>query len=155
MPIAAKFSKEFYAKLGHGIADELVDWFNKVDTTYRSEFRELFQVNFARFDAKLEQRLGAVKADLEQRATQIEAKLEQRLAEIKAELREEISGLRTELHEAIATLRTELREEITMLRAEFRAELSAGLSGLESRLIKWMFVFWVGTLGTVVALIKL
>ena len=64
MPIAAKFSKEFYAKLGHGIADELVDWFNKVDTTYRSEFRELFEVNFARFDAKLEQRLAEVKAEL-------------------------------------------------------------------------------------------
>ena len=107
MPIAAKFSKEFYAKLGHGIADELVDWFNKVDATYRSEFRELFEVNFARFDAKLEQRLAENK---------------------------------TELHEEIAAL---------------RAELSSGLSGLESRLIKWMFVFWVGTLGTVVALIKL
>ena len=107
MPIAAKFSKEFYAKLGHGIADELVDWFNKVDTTYRSEFRELFEVNFARFDAKLEQRL----------------------AETKAELREEIAALRGEL------------------RTEF--------SGLEARLIKWMFVFWVGTLGTIVALIKL
>ncbi len=107
MPIAAKFSEEFYAKLGHGIADELVDWFNKVDTTYRSEFRELFEVNFARFDAKLEQRL----------------------AETRAELREEIAALRAELH------------------TEF--------SGLEARLIKWMFVFWVGTLGTIVALIKL
>ncbi|MFQ5705706.1 MAG: hypothetical protein ACE5HT_17040, partial [Gemmatimonadales bacterium] len=118
----AKFSKEFYTKLGHGIADELVDWFNNVDTTYRSEFRELFEVNFARFDAKLEQRL----------------------AEIKAELREEV-----------AALRAELREEIAVLRAELRTEFRSGLSGLEARLIKWMFVFWVGTLGTVVALIKL
>ena len=42
MPIAAKFSKEFYAKLGHGIADELVDWFNKVDTTRVPSFAPLF-----------------------------------------------------------------------------------------------------------------
>ena len=96
MPIAAKFSKEFYAKLGHGIADELVDWFNKVDETYRSEFRELFELNFARFDAKLEQRLAEVKAELDRR-----------------------------------------------------------LAGLESRLVKWMFIFWVGALGTVIALLKL
>ena len=129
MPIAAKFSKEFYAKLGHGIADELVDWFNKVDTTYRSEFRELFEVNFARFDAKLEQRL----------------------AEIKAELRQDIAAL----EQRLVQLKAELREDIATLRAELRAEFSSGLSGLESRLIKWMFVFWVGTLGTVVALIKL
>ncbi len=125
MPIAAKFSKEFYAKLGHGIADELVDWFNKVDATYRSEFRELFEVNFARFDAKLEQRLAEIKAELREEI----AALEQRLVEFKAELREEIAAL--------------------------RADFSSKLSGLESRLIKWMFLFWVGTLGTVVALIKL
>ncbi len=36
MPITAKFSQEFYDRLGHKVADELVDWFNKVDTTYRS-----------------------------------------------------------------------------------------------------------------------
>ena len=92
MPITAKFSKQFYAKLGHGVADELVDWFNNVDATYRSEFRELFEVHFARFDAKLEQR--------------------------------------------IAELRSELHVEI-------------------SRLLKWYFVFWLGTLGTLVALLKL
>ncbi len=132
MPIAAKFSKEFYAKLGHGIADELVDWFNKVDTTYRSEFRELFEVNFARFDAKLEQRLAEIKAELREEI----AALDQRLVEFKAELRKEIVALDQRL-------------------AEFKAELNSRLSGLEARLIKWMFLFWVGTLGTVVALIKL
>ena len=28
MPRAAHFSEEFYAKLGHGIANEIVAWFN-------------------------------------------------------------------------------------------------------------------------------
>ena len=63
-----------------------------MDATYRSEFRELFDVRFAQFDAKLEQR--------------------------------------------IAELRSELHVEI-------------------SRLLKWYFVFWLGTLGTLVALLKL
>jgi hypothetical protein len=53
MPVTAKFSEEFYAKFGHRVVDELVDWFNKVDVAYRSKFRELFEVHFARFDAKL------------------------------------------------------------------------------------------------------
>ncbi len=93
MPIAAKFSKEFYAKLGHGIADELVDWFNKVDTTYRSEFRELFEVNFARFDAKLEQRLAEIKSELRAEI----AALDQRFVEFKAELDSRLSGLEARL----------------------------------------------------------
>lgn len=54
-----------------------------------------------------------------------DAKLEQRIAEVRAELREEIAELRTAIHAA------------------------------EVRLIRWMFLFWVGSLGTTIALIKL
>jgi len=42
-----------------------VNWFNTVDATYRAELRELNELNFARFDAKLGQRL----AELESRLT--------------------------------------------------------------------------------------
>ena len=46
MPVTAKFSENFYSRLGHDVADEPVDWFNKLDETYRSEFRELFADTF-------------------------------------------------------------------------------------------------------------
>jgi hypothetical protein len=95
MPVTAKFSEEFYARIGHRVADELVDWFNRVDETYRSEFRELFAAHFRAFDAKLEQRI-----------------------------------------------------------AELRAELHREIAELETRLVRWMFLFWVGTLGTMVALFR-
>lgn len=61
-----------------------------------SELREINDLNYARFEAKLEQRI-----------------------------------------------------------AELQGELLASLAGLESRLIRWMFLFWAGTLGTLVALLKL
>jgi hypothetical protein len=35
-----------------------------VDATYRAELRDLNESNFARFDAKLADRLGQVKSDL-------------------------------------------------------------------------------------------
>jgi hypothetical protein len=41
-----------------------VDWFNAVDLTYRADLRELNELNFARFDAKLEQRLAELRAEL-------------------------------------------------------------------------------------------
>ena len=96
MPVTAKLSRKFYEKFGDDITNELVEWFNRVDATYRSELREINELNWARFEAKLEQRI-----------------------------------------------------------AEVRADLSAGLANLETRLIRWMFVFWVGTVGTVIALTKL
>ena len=111
MPFTAKLSRKFYDQFGDEIANELVGLLNIVDQTYRTEMRELNELNFARFDAKLEQRVA-----------ELNAKLEQRTAE---------------------------------LRAELLAELRTGIHGAEVRLIRWMFVFWIGSLGTTIALIKL
>ena len=80
---------------------------NQVDATYRSELRELFEVHFGRFDARLEQRTA-----------HLDAKLEQRLAELKGDLRTEIATSRAEA-------------------------------------LRWNFLFWIGTVGAVMALLKL
>jgi hypothetical protein len=64
VPVTAKLSKRFYDVLGEDVANELVDWFNAVDLTYRADLRELNELNFARFDAKLEQRLAELRAEL-------------------------------------------------------------------------------------------
>jgi hypothetical protein len=75
MPVTAKLSKRFYEVLGEDVANELVDWFNAVDLTYRADLRELNELNFARFDARLEQRL----------------------AELRLEFKQELAGLRVDL----------------------------------------------------------
>ena len=82
MPVTARLSKRFYDQFGDEIAQDLVDWFNQVDATYRTDLREMNEINFARFDAKLEQRL----------------------AETRAEVRAEIRDLRVELREIKAEL---------------------------------------------------
>ena len=86
MPVTARLSKRFYDVLGEDVANELVDWFNAVDLTYRADLRELNELNFARFDAKLEQRL----------------------AQLRAELRTEIAGLRIDFRTELQQVRTEL-----------------------------------------------
>ena len=58
MPVTVRLSKKFHGPLGEDLATELVDWFNQVDATYRSDLRELDESNFQRFDAKLDQRLA-------------------------------------------------------------------------------------------------
>lgn len=64
MPITARLSRKFYERFGDEIANELVEWFNQVDLTYRTELREINEVNYARFEAKLEQRLAELGAVL-------------------------------------------------------------------------------------------
>ena|SRR5438045_3965074 len=94
MPVTAKLSRGFYEKLGDELANELVEWFNQVDATYRTDLRELNELNFARFDAKLEQRV-----------------------------------------------------------AELSGEIRVGLQTLETKLIRWMFLFWIGQAATTVGLV--
>jgi len=64
VPRTIKLSERFYQKFGHDLVDEMVNWFNQTDETYRVELRELNDLNFARFDAKLEQRLAELRGDL-------------------------------------------------------------------------------------------
>jgi len=65
---------------------EMVNWFNQVDATYRSDLREVNELNSSRFDAKLEQRVAQLDAKLDQRVTQLDAKLEQGLAAVRADV---------------------------------------------------------------------
>ena len=41
-----------------------VNWFNSMEDTYRTDLRELNELNFSRFDAKLEQPLAEVESHL-------------------------------------------------------------------------------------------
>jgi len=41
-------SRKFYEKFGDEIANELVQWFNAVDATYKADLRELNESNFQR-----------------------------------------------------------------------------------------------------------
>jgi hypothetical protein len=97
VPVTAKLSRKFYEKLGDDVANELVEWFNSVDATYRSDLRELNELNFARFDAKVEQRWA-----------QLDAKLEQRVAELRAEMRAGFVAADAKLERRLAELETRL-----------------------------------------------
>ncbi len=101
MPVTATLSRKFYEKFGDDLTNELVNWLNQVDATYRSDLRDLNEVNFARFEAKLEQRVTEVKAAVEALESRLEARM----------------------------------------------------SAFEARIIRWMFLFWVGQAVTTVGLV--
>ena len=126
MPVTAKLSRKFYETLGDDVAGELVDWFNAVDATYKSELKETNELNWERFRATLHEETSS----------------------LRAELHESASSLRAELHEAISSLRAELRGEIAALRSDIRAEMKA----MQADLMKWMFIYWSGTVAAILGM---
>ena len=129
MPVTAKLSKRFYDVLGEDVANELVEWLNQVDATYRADLREFNELNFSRFDSKLEQRVVQLEAKVDQRAVQLDAKIDQRIAEV----RELMAGM--------------------------EGRLTAASHDMKAELLKWMFgtIFaaWATLLGAMIALIKI
>ena len=119
MPVTAKLSRKFYERLGDHIANELVDWFNSVDATYRADLERLNELNFQRFDAKVEQRFAQSDAKFEQRIAQLEVKFEQWIAGFESSVEQRI--------------------------VEFEIRLEKGLATVRADLIKWAFLFWIPT----------
>ena len=139
MPVTAKLSQKFYQRFGDDVANELVEWLNAVDTSYRQEFKDLFEANFGRVEARMDElraevrhEMGEVRSDL----GRLESRVDARIDELRAETR---SGFG--------------RVEERMGAVEARTD--AKLSELKSELLRWMFLFWVGTMGTVLATVKL
>ena len=121
MPITAKLSRRFYEALGDDVANELVDWFNAVDLTYHTELRELNDLNWGRFKAELEAGL----------------------ATLRAEFKTDIATFRGEVQQEMAQQRMATEALGSQLRIEMRTQ--------KADLIKWMFLFWLGTVAAEVA----
>ena len=122
MPITAKFSKAFYDTLGHEIADEMVNWFNQADTVYRTQLRELNDLNYARFEAKLDQRFAEQDAKWERRFAEQSAKWERPLGDLSAKV------------EKLAAI------------------VEAQPLAIQANLLKWMVVLWATTILAIVGI---
>lgn len=125
MPVTAKLSKRFYDVLGEDVANELVEWFNAADATYRADLERLNELNFTRFDAKLEQRI----------------------AELRAEMREGFARLDGEMGKES----TRVDSRIDRMEARIEASIQAA----QKENVRWMLGAWATLLGAMIALVKL
>ena len=112
---------------------------NAVDTSYRQEFKDLFEASFGRVEAQMGElraevshEMGEVRSDLGRLESRVDARIDEPRAETRAGFG---------------------RVEERMSAVESRTD--AKLSELKSELLRWMFLFWVGTMGTVLAIVKL
>ena len=147
MPVTAKLSLKFYEKLGEDVANELVEWFNQVDATYRADLRELNELNFARFDAKLEQRIAEVKAQVHEEILGLEGRLEGRLDQRFGGRFQSVDERFQQVDERFERLEKQIRT------LETRVEV--GFATLRADMVKWLFGMWITLLGAMVALTKL
>ena len=93
-----------------------MEWFNQVDLTYRNDLRELNELNFQRFIARLDERVGASEAKAEVRVAALKSELEQRMAALESKVEQRLAAME-------ATLERRLGEQTRWLFAAWASLL--------------------------------
>ena len=116
-------------KLKEDERQEVIDFINGLVTNTSSELkRDIIEIVEERFESKLSRELVNQKLEVVERIASSEIKLNERITKAEAQLNEKIT---TETEK----LRTELVEKITNSKADT---------------IKWMFIFWLGNVLTII-----
>ena len=79
-----------------------------------------------------------------------EKKLSVELVNLKLELMEKISGLEVQLNDRITKVEAHLNERITTSSEKLRSELVEKIANSKVETIKWMFIFWIGNVITII-----
>jgi len=129
-------------KLGEEGAEALVALLNEAIHHERNNLLSILEERF-------ERRVTDEGKRLDNLITEVEARLNERITEVEARLNERITEVEARLNERITSVEAKLEKQI----AEVEARLGERLAGVRADLIRWMFLFWVGQIGTFVALL--
>lgn len=134
MPVTAKLSRRFYDQLGDDVANELVNWFNAVDESYRNQLRELNELNWERFRSELRAEGASIRAEMDKRFAEMDKRLDARFT-------------------AIETRLAGIEARFPAFEEQLHAKFDAKFAQFETRMYKVMFAFWTATVIPLAALI--
>ena len=125
MPVTTRLLQRLHESLGDEATNDLFAWWEEAATVNRAAVREVADLYYARFEARLEKGL--------------------------AEVRSEMAVAQSDMDKGFAKVRSEMTTGLAQMRSE--------MANQRADLIKWMFVFWAGTVlplaGLLIALLKL
>jgi len=143
---------ELYETLGDEAADEMMGWMHGVDAQ-RAELRELNELNFARIDERFKRvdiRFDAVDTRFDAVDARFDA-MESRLAAVERRLDARMDGIEARMDKIEARMGG-FEEKLAAL----AIQMEKGFAGLEAKIdqrtadiMKWSFVFWVGSVLTI------
>lgn len=148
MPIIT-IPKPLREKLGDEGSDALVQLINQAAESTRTDVVALVG---ERFERRLAEELSKLRIEI----GQLRAEVSGEMAKLRAELRGEMSQHRSEVSDEFVKFRSEVSSEFAKLRAEVQVEISGlrtEMARFEARIIRWMFIFWIGQIGAILGIL--
>ena len=119
---------------------EVIDFINDlVADTSDGLKKDIVEILEEKFEKKLSIELVNLKLELMEKNSS--------LAE---QLNERITKLEMQLNERITNTEAQLNEKITTGNERLRAELVEKIANSKADMIKWMFIFWIGNVITII-----
>ena len=131
-------------KLGDEGVEALINLLNEAAHHERDNLLGILEERFARRVTEEGKRLELLIAETEKR-------LENRITEAVARLDSRITEEVSRLEQRITAVEARLEQRITAVEARLEQRITA----VEARLVRWMFIFWAGQIGVIVALFAL
>lgn len=145
MPVTARLSRRFYDAIGDDAANDLVNWMNDVDATYRTDLLRLNEANLDRFSAEIERHAAVLRAEMDRGLGELRAEMDRGFGELRAEMDRRLGELSAEMARGLGELRAEMRTEFAAVDVRF-AQIDTRLAKFEARMLRWMLVFWTGSM---------
>jgi len=131
-------------KLGEDGVDSLIELLNEVEKATR-ESSVLFVEE--KFERRLSEEIAGVKTDFEEKIAEVKVEIARVEEKFERRLSEEIAGVKVE----IAGVKAGLEEKI----AYVKAELTKEIADVKAYLTRWMFIFWLGQVASVLGILAL
>lgn len=133
MPVTARLSKAFYDQFGEQVTNELVEWFNQVDLTYRTDLRTLNDTNFARFEALLDSRFARADLQLERQLNERFGEFEQRFSAFERRMEKQSGEFEQRMEKRFSAFEQRMEQQFGKFEQRMERRLGVFEQGMEQR----------------------
>jgi hypothetical protein len=130
---------------------EVIDFINDlVADTSDGLKKDIIEILEEKFEKKLSIELVNLKLELMEKNSSLAEQLNERINKVEVQLNERITKLEVQLNGRITKTEAQLNEKITTGNEKLRAELVEKIANSKADMIKWMFIFWIGNVITII-----
>jgi multidrug efflux pump subunit AcrA (membrane-fusion protein) len=134
----------------------LVEILDKVEERSQQATLEIAEERFEKRIAQLGAKIDGARVELNANIENVHAELDAKIENFRAELDAKIENVRAELSAKIESVRAELEAKIDSVQANTDVKiegLRVEMQKMRANIIMWMFIFWVGQVSTITAIL--